>query len=91
MPSKKSLLTGTVWLVPLACLAVLVQAWHGLGWRSEAELNVNKNLREFGAGWSLRLPPALRDRPVVEAIAAELEWVQGALALRPEGARARGA
>jgi hypothetical protein len=37
------------------------------------------------------LPPALRDRPVVEAIAAELEWVQGALAQRRESARARGA
>jgi sugar phosphate isomerase/epimerase len=37
------------------------------------------------------LPAALRDRPVVEAIACELEWVLEALALRREAARARGA
>ncbi|HEX6764298.1 MAG TPA: hypothetical protein VF103_02445, partial [Polyangiaceae bacterium] len=33
------------------------------------------------------LPPAYRDRPVTEAIAAELEWVLGALAER-QGRRA---
>ena len=65
MTSKNRLLSGAVWLVLLGCLAVFVQAWHGLGWTSEARLDVAKNLRPFGSGWSLRLPPALRD-PVVE-------------------------